>query len=94
MIEFVKGTVIEERAINEAEAVMYATLYSGLSFKIAMGNILILGGTALAFIQEQLDKVLHILEESVAEVEVRFTKHYLISIIYTTLFFQKEGLKK
>ena len=49
VIEFVKGTVTEERAINEAEAVVYATLYSGLSFKISMGNILILGA-ALAFI--------------------------------------------
>ena len=54
MIEFVKGRVTEERSINEAEAVVYATLYSGLNFKIAMGNILILGA-ALAFIQEQLD---------------------------------------
>ena len=80
MIEFVKGSVTEEWAINEAEAVMNATLYSGLSFKIAIGNILILG-VALAFIQEQLDKALHILEESVAEIEVRFTQHYLISII-------------
>ena len=67
MIEFVKGRVTEEWAINEAEAVMNATLYSGLSFKIAMGNILILGAV-LAFIQEQLDKALHILEESVAEI--------------------------
>ena len=33
VIEFVKGMVTEERAINEAEAVMNATLYSGLSFK-------------------------------------------------------------
>jgi len=45
-----------------------------------MGNILILVAV-LAFIQEQLDKALHILEESVAEIEVRFTQHYLISII-------------
>ena len=80
MIEFVKGTVTEEWAINEAEAVVYATLYSGLSFKIAMGNILMLEA-ALAFIQEQLDKAFHILEEYVAEIEVRFTQHYLISII-------------
>ena len=64
-----------------------------MSFKITMGNILILGA-ALAFIQEKLDKALHILEVYVAEIEVRFTKHFLISIIYTTLFFQKEGLKK
>jgi len=28
-----------------------------------------------------LDKGLHILEENVAEIEVRFTQHYLISII-------------
>ena len=40
MIEFVNGRVTEERAINEAEAVMNATLYSGLSYKITMGNIL------------------------------------------------------
>ena len=74
MIEFAKGRVTEERAINEAEAVVYAILYSGVSFKIAIGNILILG-VALAFIQEQLDKALHILEEYVAEIEVRFTQH-------------------
>ena len=42
----------------------------------------------------RLDIGLHILEENVAEIEVRFTQHYLISIIYTTLFFQKEGSKK
>jgi len=41
-----------------------------------------------------LDKAFHILEESVTEIEVRFTQHYLISIILTTLFCQKEGLKK
>ena len=58
MIEFVKGSVTEERAIKEAEAVVYATFYSGLSFKIAMVNILILVA-ALAFTQEQLDKALH-----------------------------------
>ena len=58
-----------------------------------MSEILILG-EAFGFIREQLDKALHILEESVAEVEVRFTLHYLISIIYTTLFFQKEEFKK
>ena len=80
MIEFVKGRVTEERAINEAEAVMYATLSREFSFTIAMGNILTLA-PALTIIQEQLDKALHILEESVAEIEVRFTQHYLISII-------------
>ena len=88
MIEFVKGRVKEERAINEAEAVMYATLYSGLSFKIAMGNILILRA-ALAFIQEQLDKVLHIVEESVTETEVRFTKHYF-SVLFTQHYYSKK----
>ena len=67
VIEFVKGWFTEELAINEAVVVVYATLYSGLSFKIAMGNILMLVA-ALAFIQEQLDKALHILEESVAEI--------------------------
>ena len=51
MIEFVKGWFTEELAINEAVVVVYATLYSGLSFKIAMGNILILGA-ALGFIQK------------------------------------------
>ncbi len=72
---------------------MDATLYSGMSFKIAMGNIFMLGA-GLAFIQEQLNKALHILEEYIAEIEVRFMQHSLISIIHTTLFFQKEGLKK
>jgi len=41
-----------------------------------------------------LDKDLNIIDEYVSEIEARFTQHYLITIIYTTLFFQKEGLKK
>ena len=51
-------------------------------------------GAGIDFIQEQLNKALHILEEYIAEIEVRFMQHSLISIIHTTLFFQKEGLKK
>jgi len=51
-------------------------------------------GAGLAFIQEQLNKALHILEEYIDEIEVRFIQHSLISIIHTTLFFPKRRIEK
>ena len=59
---------------------MSTTLCSGFIFKIAMGNILTLA-PVLTIIQELLDKAINILEESIAEIEVKFTQHYSPSII-------------
>jgi 4-aminobutyrate aminotransferase len=67
-IELVKDRQTRERASDEAEAVMYAALSRGLSFKTTMGNILTLT-PALTITREEMDRALAIIEESIAEVE-------------------------
>ena len=69
-VELVKDRVTKIRATNEAEAVMYAALSRGLSFKITMGNILTLT-PPLIITQEEMDQALSILEESISEIEIR-----------------------
>ena len=69
-VELVKDRQTRERASDEAEAVMYAALSKGLSFKISMGNILTLT-PALTIIREELDKALNIIEASIDEIENR-----------------------
>lgn len=56
------------KAVEEAEQVMYACLGRGLSFKTTMGNTLTLT-PPLTITQEQLDRALSILEESIGGVE-------------------------
>lgn len=67
-IELVKDRQTRERASDEAEAVMYAALSRGLSFKTTMGNILTLT-PALTITREEMDRALDIVEECIAEVE-------------------------
>ncbi len=67
-IELVKDRATRERASDEAEAVMYAALTRGLSFKLTMGNILTLT-PALTITRDEMDKALDIIEECIAEVE-------------------------
>ena len=50
-----------ERAMDEAEQIMYSALRRGLSFKLTMGNILTLT-PALTITQEEMDGALGILE--------------------------------
>jgi 4-aminobutyrate aminotransferase len=66
-IELVKDRETRERASEEAEAVMYAALSRGLSFKTTMGNILTLT-PALTITREEMDRALGIIEDSIAEV--------------------------
>ncbi len=67
-VELVKDRRTRERALDEAEAVMYAALTKGLSFKLTMGNILALT-PALTITQEQLDHALDIVEACIELVE-------------------------
>ena len=67
-IELVKDRQTRERANDEAEAVMYAALSKGLSFKLTMGNIITLT-PALIITQEEMDRALDIVEECIAEIE-------------------------
>ncbi len=67
-IELVKNRDTRERAGDEAEAVMYAALSRGLSFKTTMGNILTLT-PALTITKKEMDKALNIIEACIAEIE-------------------------
>ena len=67
-IELVKDRLSRERAGDEAEAVMYAALSKGLSFKVTMGNILTLT-PALTITKKEMDSALDVIEECIAEVE-------------------------
>jgi 4-aminobutyrate aminotransferase len=67
-IELVKDRQTGERAADEAEAVMYAALSRGLSFKLTMGNILTLT-PALTITQEEMDQALDIIDACLEEVE-------------------------
>jgi 4-aminobutyrate aminotransferase len=67
-VELVKDRQTRERAVDEAEAIMYAALSKGLSFKLTMGNILTLT-PALTITKEQMDQALDIIEECIAEIE-------------------------
>jgi 4-aminobutyrate aminotransferase len=67
-IELVKDRQTRERATDEAEAVMYAALSRGLSFKTTMGNILTLT-PALTITRPEMDQALAIIEKCIADVE-------------------------
>lgn len=67
-IELVKDRVTKEKAIEEAEKVMYACLKRGLSFKVSAGNVLQLS-PALTITRKELNEALQILEESLTMVQ-------------------------
>jgi 4-aminobutyrate aminotransferase len=67
-IELVKDRQSRERALDEAEAVMYAALSKGISFKITMGNIITLT-PPLTITRKEMDQALAIIEGCIAELE-------------------------
>ena len=69
-MELLKDQVTAERAIEEAEGVMYAALTKGLNFKITMGNILTLT-PPLTITETEMNAALDILQESLHEVFAR-----------------------
>jgi len=64
-IELVKDKISKEKAIDEAEKIMYNCLKKGLSFKVSAGNVLQLS-PALTITRKEIDKALNILDESLA----------------------------
>ena len=64
-VELVRDPSTRERAVDEAEQVMYESLARGLSFKVTMGNVLALT-PALTITSREMDEALAILEESLA----------------------------
>ncbi|RMF92530.1 MAG: aminotransferase class III-fold pyridoxal phosphate-dependent enzyme, partial [Nitrospinota bacterium] len=69
-VELVRDRMTKERAIEEAEEVMYSALEKGLNFKLTMGNIITLT-PPLTISRAEMDHALTILEECLAEVDTR-----------------------
>ncbi|HRW08982.1 MAG TPA: aspartate aminotransferase family protein [Caldilineaceae bacterium] len=65
-MELVRDRQSKEPATDEAEAVMYAALTQGLSFKLTRGNIITLM-PPLTVTQAELDRALDIVERCIAE---------------------------
>lgn len=67
-IDLVNDEKTRERAVDEAEAVMYKSMEKGLAFKTIEGNVLTLR-PALIITKEEMDRALDILDETIGEVE-------------------------
>ena len=68
-IELVKDRITKEKAVNEAEKVMYECLKNGLSFKVSAGNVLQLA-PALIIKREELQNALDILDSALTNLIV------------------------
>ena len=67
-VELVKDRQTRERATDQAEQVMYRALDKGLSFKLTMGNILLLT-PPLIITREELDAAIDVIDQCLTEVE-------------------------
>ena len=67
-VELVLDRKSKEPATDAADAVLYAALSRGLSFKISMGNVLTLA-PPLIVNREHIDRAVSILDESLSEAE-------------------------
>jgi 4-aminobutyrate aminotransferase len=65
-VELVKNRITKEKAVEEAEKIMYGCLKKGLSFKVSAGNVLQLS-PALTITREELQTALNILQECLEE---------------------------
>ncbi|MDE3235210.1 MAG: aspartate aminotransferase family protein [Bacteroidota bacterium] len=68
-IELVKDRITKEKAIKEAEQVMYRCLENGLSFKVSQGNVLQLC-PPLIITRTELRSALEIIEEAIAFIQL------------------------
>jgi 4-aminobutyrate aminotransferase len=66
-IELVKDRTTKERAIKEAEMVMYDCLRNGLNFKVSHGNVIQLS-PALTISHEELSLAISILENALEKI--------------------------
>ena len=67
-IDLVTDRKTRQRAVDEAEIIMFKCLEKGLSFKTIEGNIITLR-PALVITREEMDMALDILDETIGEVE-------------------------
>lgn len=68
-VKLVKNRKTKEKAVQEAETVMYECLHHGLSFKVSQGNVLQLS-PPLIITRAQLSEALTILEHALAATSV------------------------
>jgi 4-aminobutyrate aminotransferase len=67
-IDLVKDSKTKERAVDEAEVIMYKCMEKGLAFKTIEGNVITLR-PALVINKEEMDDALDILDAAIGEVE-------------------------
>ncbi|MBT8372817.1 MAG: aminotransferase class III-fold pyridoxal phosphate-dependent enzyme [Deltaproteobacteria bacterium] len=67
-IDLVKNPKTKERAIDEAEIIMFKCLEKGLSFKTIEGNVITLR-PALVITKNEMHRALNILEAAIVDVE-------------------------
>lgn len=67
-IDLVRDRKTKERAVTEAEAVLYLSLERGVSFKIIDQSVITLR-PALVITQEEMDRALDVLDESIGDIE-------------------------
>jgi len=67
-IDLVKDPKTKERAVEEADCIMYKAMERGLAFKTIEGNIITLR-PALTITIEEMDQVVDILDDTIGEVE-------------------------
>ena len=62
-VELVKDCITKEKAITEAEKIIYECMHEGLSFKVSQGNVLQLS-PALTISTDELERALTILSNA------------------------------
>ncbi len=67
-IDLVRDRTTKERAVHEAEMIMFRCMEKGLAFKTIDGNVITLR-PSLVITQEEMDWALDILDEAIGEVE-------------------------
>lgn len=67
-VELVRDQITKEKAVAEAERVMYACLQAGLSFKVSQGNVLQLS-PPLVITRQELEKAMQIIENAIVAVK-------------------------
>lgn len=65
-IELVRDKKTKEKAVDEAEKILYYCLENGLSFKISQGNVLTLA-PPLIITEEELERALDIVESAICK---------------------------
>ncbi len=68
-IELVKDRHTKEKAVFEAEKIMYECLHRGLSFKVSQGNVIQLS-PPLTITRDELSEALNILEQSIGSITI------------------------